>query len=152
MAASLIYGSTRSCGRCASISHGESSGKHITTEYRSWVAMLSRCQNPQNDSWSNYGGRGITVCKRWQSYENFLTDMGRKPAPMHSIDRIDVDGNYEPANCRWASKKEQVANRRPLKVGKLASFSDAELKAELRKRQNGKHNDRAASRDRKIDL
>lgn len=135
LGASLVYGSSKSCGRCAAITHGEASGDHETAEYRSWASMMSRCQNPNSDSWENYGGRGISVCDRWQSYENFLADMGRKPSPTYSIDRYpNNNGNYEPENCRWASKKEQTANRRPFKTGKIQSFSDTELLAELSRR------------------
>lgn len=134
LGSSLAYGSSKSCGRCAAITHGEASNRHETTEYRSWSSMLSRCQNPKHTSWENYGGRGITVCERWQSYESFLADMGRKPSPSHTIDRKEVDGHYEPSNCRWATKKEQIANRRPFKVGRLASFSEADLIAELNRR------------------
>jgi hypothetical protein len=135
LGSSLVTGASKSCGRCAAITHGESSGVHETTEYRSWASMMSRCQNPNNDSWEDYGGRGITVCERWQSYENFLSDMGRKPSTTHSIDRNNVDGNYELSNCGWATKGEQVANRRPFKVGRIEKFSDAELIAELHRRQ-----------------
>lgn len=75
--------------------------------------MLNRCLNPNNDAFQNYGGRGITVCERWlAAYENFLADMGRRPSSGHSIDRIDVDGNYEPTNCRWATAQQQQSNRR----------------------------------------
>jgi hypothetical protein len=67
---------------------------------------------PTHDSFKYYGGRGIKVCERWLRYENFLADMGRKPSPIHSIDRIDADGHYEPGNCRWATPAEQTKNRR----------------------------------------
>lgn len=135
LGSTLLYGKTKSCGRCALISHGESYGAHETTEYRTWGQMWSRCNNPHHDSWKDYGGRGIVVCGRWRSYETFLADMGRKPTAAHSIDRIDVDGNYEPGNCRWVTKKEQTGNRRPLKkVGRIERFTDAELIAELRRR------------------
>ena len=75
--------------------------------------MLDRCFNPGCKDWHRYGGRGITVCERWRDYNNFLADMGRKPSPALSIDRYpDNNGNYEPGNCRWATAKQQSANRR----------------------------------------
>jgi hypothetical protein len=82
-------------------------GKHGPT-LQTWRGMLSRCRSLKEP---NYGGRGIKVCKRWQSYDNFLADMGERPAGK-SIDRIDTNGHYEPGNCRWATAKEQGRNTR----------------------------------------
>lgn len=79
--------------------------------WRSWVAMRRRCDGSNRPDFKHYGGRGIAVCERWASFENFLTDMGQPP-PGTSLDRINNDGNYEPGNCRWATAKEQRANQR----------------------------------------
>lgn len=81
-------------------------------EYISWSNMIERCNNPKAINYSNYGGRGITVCKKWKkSFINFLEDMGNKPGKEYSIDRIDSNGNYEPSNCKWSTKLEQNNNR-----------------------------------------
>lgn len=86
-------------------------------EYISWAAMKARCLNAKNREYHRYGGRGIQVCERWlHSFDNFLADMGQKPTTKHSLDRINVDGNYEPRNCRWATPKEQARNTRSNRI------------------------------------
>lgn len=83
-----------------------------TSEYRAWINMRQRCFNERHSSYKYYGGRGITICDRWKSFQNFISDMGMKPSSKHSIDRINNDGNYEPTNCRWATDLEQQNNSR----------------------------------------
>lgn len=115
---SLRNGSTLSCG-CyhnemsvlQARKHGDASHEYKAVEYTAWLNMKKRCESPKCSRFKDYGGRGIAVCERWRnSYKNFIADMGRKPSPMHSIDRINNDGNYEPGNCRWALPKEQARN------------------------------------------
>jgi hypothetical protein len=82
------------------IKHGHAQKGKRSGEYRSWTGAKARTTNPNTRDWKNYGGRGIRMCDRWlNSFENFLADMGPKPSPKHSLDRIDNDGNYEPGNC-----------------------------------------------------
>jgi hypothetical protein len=78
--------------------------------------MITRCTNAKSNRWKYYGGRGVKVCERWLKYENFLADMGERPSSRHSIDRMDVDGNYEPGNCRWATAIEQGSNMRTTRM------------------------------------
>src|SRR5262245_46745098 len=120
----LITGHTRSCGCLAyesrvqnirksngrGIRHGHTRGRSITTEYNAYQNMKTRCTNRKNRAWKNYGGRGIRVL--YKNFEEFLADLGLKPSPELTVDRINNDGNYEPGNCRWATYKEQNQNKR----------------------------------------
>jgi len=105
----------RSCGCLHRKSHGEASQrkKPQTAEYVAWAGMKRRCFNTHDPKWRDYGGRGIKVDPRWaKDYKEFLKYVGRRPSPMHSLDRIDNDGNYEPGNVRWATARQQYHNRR----------------------------------------
>jgi hypothetical protein len=119
--------------------HGERANGAYSPEYRAWVAMNGRCYTPSNHVWRYYGGRGVKVCLRWRrgtpnAFANFLHDLGRRPKG-HSLDRIDVDGHYTRHNCRWATSKAQVSNRRKHYV----SFSTSEFNSagEIYKEQDG---------------
>jgi hypothetical protein len=93
--------------------HDRKHGRCGTVEYRAWHNMKQRCLSPGHPKYRLWGGRGITVCERWRnSFAAFLADMGDRPSPHHSIDRIDDDGHYEPGNVRWATASEQRRNRR----------------------------------------
>ena len=87
-------------------------GMSKTPEYDAWYHMKVRCFNPNYKQYSDWGGRGITVCDRWLNFKNFIADMGTKPSPKHSLDRINNDGDYCPKNCRWATRAEQQNNLR----------------------------------------
>jgi len=88
-----------------------------TKEYAAWRHMLERCYRPSAAKYPQYGGRGVTVCDSWRkSFANFFADMGRAPTSRHEVDRRDNEGNYEPGNCRWATRKEQCRNKRTNRV------------------------------------
>jgi hypothetical protein len=125
---SVVQNMTKSCGcllsetaleKCKTIlprvKHGHNYKNKRTPTYISWISMKQRCTNPNAPDYKNYGGRGITICDRWlNSFQNFLEDMGERQIST-SIERIQVNGNYEQSNCRWATMKEQNNNRRNVK-------------------------------------
>lgn len=116
----LVKGITTSCGcfrreqRVKALTiHGQATVKIRTPEFTAWSQMRERCNNKNTVCYKNYGGRGIAYCKRWEKFENFYADMGKKPSPRHSLDRFpNRDGDYKPSNCRWATPKQQNGNRR----------------------------------------
>lgn len=110
----LAQGMGKSCGCLISDTHRKH-GRYRTETYKIWAGMKSRCLRKKHESYKNYGGRGIKVCKRWMKFENFLADMGERPRGL-SIDRINVSGNYERKNCRWATAKEQANNKRKVRL------------------------------------
>lgn len=115
----VVSGATRSCGCLASemtvarnFIHGSARRGKVTPEFTAWSQMRGRCLNPANEAFEYYGGRGIAVCQEWtESFERFLAYMGPRPTARHSLDRVKVDGNYEPGNCRWATKERQSRNK-----------------------------------------
>ena len=114
----LVSGRQKSCGclkRERTTQRNTTHGLHKHELYNTWKNMWQRCTNPNNPKYPRWGGRGIKVCERWRSFENFLADVGERPPGM-TLDRRDNDGNYEPDNWRWATPAEQAANTRNLKL------------------------------------
>lgn len=107
----LRSGQQVSCG-CQKLKHGRCSGRRIAPVWTIWSGIRQRCTNPKAPAFPRYGGRGVTMCERWRSFAAFLADVGERPSPGHSIDRIDNDRGYEPGNVRWATDTEQNRNRR----------------------------------------
>jgi hypothetical protein len=123
-APNLKSGATQSCGCAKDAAIGRKNTRHgdwarRAPEWKTWSGMRDRCRNPKNKDWDRYGGRGITIDPRWDAYEVFLSDVGRKPTPLHQLDRIDNDGPYAPGNCCWATAKEQANNRRLMSINRL---------------------------------
>lgn len=114
---SLRNGAAKSCGCLTTeqlvsriTKHGMAARATRSSEYRTWGDVIQRCRNPNNSKWRLYGGRGIQVCERWLDFENFLEDMGPKPSPKYSIERLDGNRGYEPGNCAWATIEQQNNN------------------------------------------
>lgn len=118
-AENLTRGKSKSCGCMKYTLQSNALRKHghtrfdgyTTGTYRSWHAARQRCENPNHKQYDDYGGRGIRFCERWRDFRNFLSDMGERPEG-RTLDRIKVNGDYEPGNCRWATRKEQSLNKR----------------------------------------
>ncbi len=133
----LTSGHTKSCGcwrdeRNTSTppTHGHASRRTgLSPTYQSWRGMWTRCTNPIVKSFKDYGARGVQICERWKDFGNFLADMGERPDG-RTLDRVDVNGNYEPSNCRWATRKEQAMNtQRTSRLGDEVEVPDELLRS-----------------------
>jgi hypothetical protein len=127
----LRQGRSRSCGDCGRVKHGHCRNHRSTRIYEVWHSMMQRCYNPNHPAYAHYGGRGISVCERWHSFVNFFIDMGVAP-PGKSLDRRNNDGDYTPENCRWATRAEQMRNRRPPQKKLRIKLNDAKILAGIK--------------------
>lgn len=137
MRSAVTSGRQKSCG-CLhpQVHHGHAR----KPEYRIWVGVLHRCYDPNTRGYTNYGGRGITVCECWRKDVSiFISDMGPRPTPKHSIERIDNDGDYEPTNCRWATVEEQVKNKRLPRRGRMITHNGKTQNIRSWARETGIH-------------
>lgn len=120
-------GHTKSCGcfnRETATNRNTTHGMSYTPEFQCWTGIINRCTNKKDRRYADWGGRGITVCDSWiESFENFYSDMGPRPSPKHSIERIDNDGPYCKENCKWATQAEQNKNKRPNKKTKYITIA-----------------------------
>lgn len=144
----LRAGHIKSCG-CLVLekitTHSHAKKGKLSSEYYTWVGMKTRCGNPNVSAYRNYGGRGISVCKRWESFEFFLADMGVKPSKGYEIDRINVNGNYEPGNCRWVLPSQNALNRR--QTGGGVAYKGVTFIA-----RNNKYRARIVANDKRVHL
>jgi hypothetical protein len=132
----LVAGTTKTCGCTRRKNyHGHCRPGNVSVEYKTWVAMIQRCSNPKHPVYSHYGARGIRVCERWEKFENFYADMGKRPSADHSIDRYpDNNGDYEPGNCRWATQTQQMNNTRGNVV--IAAFGKSQTQTQWARELN----------------
>jgi hypothetical protein len=114
--------------------HGMALRSGISSEYKIWASMIQRCKNAKEKCYKHYGGRGITVCDDWLLFENFYRDMGNRPSLIHTLERINVNGNYEPSNCKWATREEQLNNKR---TSRKYRFGDQNLTVKEWAKQSG---------------
>jgi hypothetical protein len=118
--AELNAGNIKSCGcfqrECRDAGNNYRHGGRHTAEYNIWNLMRDRCVNPKSAAYSDYGGRGISVCERWNSFVGFIEDMGKRPSSKHTIDRVDNNGNYCAENCEWRTRLHQSRNRRNVRM------------------------------------